>query len=630
MTTENEIAKKIIATGYFANQIPCEFRSIALSEIINKLDLTKSRLSNNGFNKWCNLIRFSIPKTENFRRILSVPHPLHYILLAQLIEKNWGGLKTHFSKSEFSLTTPKITEDSVVSKYKMSEKINRRIKNLVFNRYILQADITRYYPSIYTHSISWALHTKKVAKLNQRDNSYFGNEIDRLVRNMQDGQTLGIPVGPVTSLIIQEIIGTAIDDEFKREYGNKLVGSRYTDDMEYYFSTSEEAEKAQAILNKILIKYELDLNISKTRIISIPQVLGPEWVYYFKKYKFRTNKNNKESSITLQNTDIKEFFSMAFKYKALLNEKGILKYAVKKLRKIVILKENWDMFESLLLQSTLVDSSIIPIVFEIIEGHKYKGFPLNYDKIKKFVNILIKDNMDLRNDFEVSWGLSLAAKLDIAIEEETSELLLKSDNAIINILVMILDSKKFLEGTLDFSYYETFFVEESLYDSNWLFYYECCMHGWLNQNKNNQHFKNNKFFVQLLNHDISFVNPNYSKALEAVNESVISLCIKYYENSKEPLEAEEIMVEIIKEYSFSLEDEVIEKLNKKLTSKIDKINKSKTTEETEDKKTKTKKTKVEITSKSNENTWLFNFFTTNINENTKIRGSSRYSEALYD
>ncbi|MDY0395590.1 RNA-directed DNA polymerase [Virgibacillus halophilus] len=231
-----------------------------------------------------------MPKTGNFRRIISVPHPLHYILLARLIEDNWDNLEAHFSKSQFSLTTPHIFEDSIEPKYKMSEKINKRIHNLVLKRYILQADITRYYPSIYTHSIPWALHTKEVAKANTKDDRYFGNVIDRLTRNLQDGQTIGIPIGPVVSLIIQEIVGTIIDDEFKREYGDGLVGYRYTDDMEYYFSSSEEAERALNILNKTLKNYELDLNNTKTKIIKIPQILEPEWLYYFKRYEFRRNK----------------------------------------------------------------------------------------------------------------------------------------------------------------------------------------------------------------------------------------------------------------------------------------------------------------------------------------------------
>ncbi|MHA7097721.1 RNA-directed DNA polymerase [Priestia aryabhattai] len=579
MTAREGIAKKIVSAGYFATQIPGEFISTSLGEFESLLDLSKSKLSKEGLNKWCKLIDYSIPKTDNFRRTLSVPHPQHYILLARLIEENWEVLASHFSKSQYSLTTPQVFDNTIKPKYEMSEKINRRIDNLVSKKYILQADITRYYPSIYTHSIPWALHTKETAKANTRDDSYIGNVIDKLVRNMQDGQTVGIPIGPVTSLIIQEIIGTAIDDELKKEYGEGLIGYRYTDDMEYYFSTSEEAERTLNILNKILKKYELDLNISKTKIVKIPQVLESEWIYYFKKFEFRQDKQfqynhngkYKERAIALQKTDIKGYFNAAFKFKIQVDEKGILNYAIKALRGIVVFRENWDMFEALLLQSVLVDSSIIPTVFETIEGYRYRGYPLNYERITEFVNALIKDNIELKNDFEVAWALSFSAKLGIHIAEDISSILLKNDNSIINILVMILHSKNLLDGSLDFTYYRSLLTEESLYDSSWLFYYQCCIQGWLGKDKNSQHVKNDKFFGQLLSYNISFVNPTYSKVLEKVKSSIISLCLDYYKGNMRGVPAQDIILKVIENYSFSLESELIKEIKDQLDIKINQI-----------------------------------------------------------
>lgn len=643
MINKEEITKKIISKGYFAKQIPSEFKSTSLSEHIEKLNLTKSKLSKVGLNRWCKLIDFSIPKNENFRRIISVPHPLHYILLAQLLEKKWLDLEQHFQKSEFSLTIPKIFEDRIDTEFKMSEKIDRRVHNLIFNKYILQADITRYYPSIYTHSIPWALHTKEVAKANPREESYFGNEIDRLVRNLQDGQTIGIPIGPVTSLIIQEIIGSAIDNDFKKEYRDNLQGYRYTDDMEYYFSSLEEAERALNILTKILKKYGLDINNSKTKIIKIPQVLEPEWVYYFKKYKFRENKNSRSKSNYLQNTDIKEFFSAAFKYKNQTEEKGILNYAIKVLRNIVINKDNWDIFESLLLQSIFVDSSIIPTVFETIESYKYRNYPLNDKRIAEFVNILIKDNIELRNDFEVSWALSFAIKLNIPIEENVGKQLLESENSIVNILVLILNSKDLIKGDLDFSHYKSLLTEESLYDENWLFYYECCINEWLGMDKSNKDLKTDKFFSQLLDLNISFVDPSFSPILETVKKSIISLSIKHYKTDMKDKTSKEIISNIVKIYSFSINHTMEKELNSTLSVEMKKLstielvgventkaNVKKGVQEKEEdevnldtkievKDELTKGTKIKKKNKNND--WVSNFLTTDVNKSFSIRNS---------
>jgi glycosyltransferase A (GT-A) superfamily protein (DUF2064 family) len=107
------------------------------------------------------------------------------------------------------LTTPVdgIMSRAIERQYSLTEKPIRRAQLRSTSRYILQADINRFYPSVYTHSIPWAIHTKAVAKSNRGD-GYIGNRIDRLVRNGQDGQTMGIPIGPDTSLLIAEILLT--------------------------------------------------------------------------------------------------------------------------------------------------------------------------------------------------------------------------------------------------------------------------------------------------------------------------------------------------------------------------------------------------------------------------------------
>jgi len=406
------LAKKIISYGYFANEIPKEFTSEQLGILLDSIDMSKSKLSKL-LKKWSKSIEFSIPKTENFRRTVSIPNPLQYILLSKMLEDNWNELEEYFNKSDVSLTTPIISKDknqSIKPKYEMKEKIYRRIKNLGNNKYILQTDITRYFPSIYTHSISWALHTKEVSKANIRDSSLLGNKIDELVRNSQDGQTIGIPIGPITSLVIQEIIGTAIDDEFKNEIGIEVNGYRYTDDMEYYFKSLEDAEKALRLLNVIAKRYQLELNSLKTKIIKTPDRLEADWIYFFKTFKFRKS-NNSRIGLAVQKSDLISYFSKAFDYFKNKNEKGILTYALKTVRKTVIMKENWDTFESLVLNTALIDPFTIPTAFETIEGYKYRGYSINIDKITGFVNLLIKDNIDIKNDFEVTWGLSVSGIL---------------------------------------------------------------------------------------------------------------------------------------------------------------------------------------------------------------------------
>ncbi|PGR36750.1 hypothetical protein COC47_20055, partial [Bacillus cereus] len=560
MSEQQSIAKCIIEKGFFSRDIPSEITSTILSEKMNNIDISDARLINRSRNKKSKLVEYSIPKKDNFRRICAIPHPLHYLILAEIIEDNWSELNTYFNKSEISLSSPVLSGNSIEPKKKMSEKNNIRIAKLSLNKYILCLDINRYYPSIYTHSISWALHTKEVAKANPYNDDLLGNKLDKAIRNMQDGQTLGIPIGPMSSWIIQEIIGTSLDEEFKNQMGYSVEGYRYTDDMEYYFKTFEEANKALTIMNKVLKSYELDFNVTKTKINKIPLFLEPEWTFYFKKYKFRNAKNKPELSSKMQGVDLKEYFNQMFKYKNETEDKGIMKYALTILRNVIIKKENWAIFESLLLQTALVESSTIPLIFETIETYKYRGYPINLEKISEFINCIIKEHIELRNDYEVFWALSLANKFEISIDEEVTKSLLKYENSIINILVLILESKNLLSGVLEFSYYKTLINDNNLYGENWFLLYECCKNGWLD--KDEEILRNDIFFKQLLDNDITFICPNFSYIRESVKNSIISLCKeKYTEMAAPENNIITIFNDILQMYSFELDtilrDEII-------------------------------------------------------------------------
>src|SRR5690606_23357300 len=87
-------------------------------------------------------------------------------------------------------------------------------------RYVLISDIGEFYPSIYTHSLEWALHGKAASKarLAAKRRAPFGRSLDQAVAIGQGGQTKGIPIGPDTSLLLAEIILTAVDLELQQTH----------------------------------------------------------------------------------------------------------------------------------------------------------------------------------------------------------------------------------------------------------------------------------------------------------------------------------------------------------------------------------------------------------------------------
>lgn len=538
--------QRMVAYGYLAKEIPSEFQTESLAKVLDKIQfdsLTKKEKS-----IWAKPVQFTIPNGEGFRRSISIPSPLHQILLSKLISENWEQLRVFLDQSKTSMTTPVASTKeniSIESKINIKEKMNIRMKYLHNKNYILQTDISRFYPTIYTHVIPWAFHTKDYIKKNLDKNSLLGNKIDSRIQFMQDGQTFGIPIGPATSQVISEIVATAIDVDFDELIDSEVPGFRYTDDIEYYFDTEELAKEALSKIHKVVNSYQLELNPIKTKIIKVPVAFEPVWKEYFSRYLFR-------KTVRGQRSDLNSYFSRAFSFKHSSKDKGVLQYALKRVRSEIILEENWDVFESLLLHSAFSDHSTLPVVLEIIELYIVKNYKINKGKIKEFLEKLINLNISQENHFEVCWALVYSKRIEISLSDEVTNLLLNAEDSITCILTMILKDKGLLNGNFNFSKYKRYLNREELYGSNWLFAYEAFKQGWLRPYSNPNYVLEDSFFKMLYQNDVSFLQKEVS--LYELRDLMITSYTAEETGEAEPFEEELEVEESTKEAELSEEE----------------------------------------------------------------------------
>ncbi len=149
--------------------------------------------------------------------------------------------------------------------------------------HIVKADIKRFYPSIYTHSIPWAIHGKKFIRkpANRYNCRLLGNRLDKLFQNANDGCTNGIPIGPVVSDIVAEIVASAVDVVFtKRVKADGIVCDvvRFKDDYRILAKSKSDAKRLIKILQSALKEYHLELSDEKTTISVLPDGLFRKWV----------------------------------------------------------------------------------------------------------------------------------------------------------------------------------------------------------------------------------------------------------------------------------------------------------------------------------------------------------------
>lgn len=242
-------------------------------------------------------INVHYPKTELTDRNFGIIHPHIHHDIAYVIGQNWS-----------AIVDAMIPDDSIVSSYAFPIPIDKnhsgRVGHLRSGRMIYEfiqmtdsdiaaeayrfthiviADIKRFYPSIYTHSIAWALHGKQFIRQsgNFNNSKLLGNRLDKLFQNASDGCTNGIPIGPAVSDVAAEIIAAAVDRSFTKRIlkaGINCEAVRFKDDYRILVSSDTDGKHVIKMLQASLKEYNLDISDEKTSIYNLPDGLFRKWV----------------------------------------------------------------------------------------------------------------------------------------------------------------------------------------------------------------------------------------------------------------------------------------------------------------------------------------------------------------
>lgn len=213
-------------------------------------------------------------------RPLQIIHPFLYVLLVKEITEgaNWQKLRSRFGTFQRNdkIKCFSIPVEDMNKKSDKAEQILQWLENMeqesinqsLDYKFSYDTDIADCYGSIYTHSIAWAIETIDIAKA-QRDGNLLGNKIDTHIRNMQYGQTNGIPQGSVLMDFIAEIILGYIDEQLTDEINKNNIADykifRYRDDYKIFVNTPNDGEMILRLLSEVMVDFGLKLNSSKTR-----------------------------------------------------------------------------------------------------------------------------------------------------------------------------------------------------------------------------------------------------------------------------------------------------------------------------------------------------------------------------
>ena len=492
----------LLSRGYFPKELPPPFNTKSFgafaesaSAAVMELDTSKKGSKSNFVSRPA---VHNLARAGTLRRKLTIPNPVNQYQVAQAIVQGWSEIKTLCASSPISLTTPvyrKHGSRAIIAGEDFNSLPIARARSRTASRYLLTADLSQFYPSIYTHSIPWALHTKPVAKAKPNDFTLRGNVLDLAIRNGQDKQTIGIPIGPDTSLAVAELILSSIDHKLGATLSKR--GFRYIDDIGCGFRTISEAEDTLGQLQLCIGDLQLQLNPKKTKITELPSELEALWVSHLRSFSFRS------TSRGTQHTDLLSYFGRAFELSNVDREEAVLRYSVQRMRSVAIAEANWPLYESLLLQCLSVEPGTASAV--IGELYKYHlRMPLDVSRICESLQQLIEDHAPQHHGSEVIWALWGAIILDCKLDASVVQKAIAMADPCVALCALHAISAGHVVGAVDVSSIEALMHEAELTEEQWLLVYEANVKGWLANKGGKDFVAKNKYFGPMKVAGVSF------------------------------------------------------------------------------------------------------------------------------
>jgi hypothetical protein len=440
-------------------------------------------------------VEHSVPKRKHLRRMLAIPHPRAYAIMCDQVALNWAELHALCTASPLSMSTPSTSQHRAVqASHGQSSVANERAQRSVGQRFLLKTDLVRFYPSIYTHSIPWAIHGKEAARADTI-NQLWGNRLDVCLQALQDKQTGGIPIGPDTSYIIAEMLSSRIDQMLQDRLAPLLLkGTRFIDDYHLYFRTRADAEKAIAALHGVARYFDLEINDAKTEIVELPEAIDPSW-----KTILRTHVVIPDD----YGISCKSLFDRAAELAKQYPNDSVYTYVAKKLLHTALSQNIWIICEPLLYRAALAEPSMLPVLLQIVELNGLQ----NQAGLTETIESLCNYHAPLQHGFEVAWSLWLACHFGIALQPSTVAIIAKMDDDIVALACLDLRSRQLAPG-LNPILWASRMNAANLYSDHWLLAYEAQRKGWLQHVNGTNYVVNDPFFSLLAAAGVSFYDEN--------------------------------------------------------------------------------------------------------------------------
>lgn len=490
--------KALLTAGFLPKELPPFFSSESLANILIAGVFPEPFTA--AMAAWTKPAKHNLARPGGTRRRLTVPNPVNYFRLASVFDQNALALDAAWKKSPYSGTTPILLPEFGRGIAPVAtDRASARIASRVGAKYLLKTDIAQFYPSIYTHSIPWVLHTKPLAKARQRDTTLFGNALDKAIQACQDGQTKGIAIGPETSLGIAEVLLSPIDQKLATS-NNMVGGLRFIDDIELTFKRIADAENALGQLENLLGELELQLNPAKTEIAELPRHIESPYVSLLR--QGLPAPSHAGTAVWI------DYFNRALLEALATPNDTVLRYAIGALKGTRIASKAWPVVQSLLWQCIALDPGCIRFVVDILLLSRIDGQVIDQQIAGQALNALIEGSSGAGHGSEVVWSIWAAMTLDAEITPLNQSLIANMDDPFVACSAMLAKENGFFDSDFESSLWESWIEEDAFKAENWIYVYEAQKRGWHADNPANANIDASGCAQFLIDCNVDFLDEN--------------------------------------------------------------------------------------------------------------------------
>lgn len=488
--TTDKLFTGLLGHGLFADKLPHVFTS----EFFMKY--CKKKYTNYICKKAHEWIDVDIMRNTGVPRTLGIPNPFSYYNACYMLKEKWPFLQGYFQE-QTNNWQHKVSRIHIRKRKNSKALFEMNYTNwkidgtpqeewMIGCKYVVKADISSCFPSIYTHALTWALMGKDKAKQEykktekKRSELYrFCDDIDYFTRAMKNNETKGLLIGPHTSNLLSEVILTRID---KTLVEHNWHYERHIDDYRCYVSTYEDAKRFLVDLHQQLRIYDLNLNYKKTKIESLPLGKMEVWVNQLNMVGMAILPNNnpdKISPLPLDYQRVKQYLNYAIQLTIDVQDTAVLNYAIKVIgnSKKFILQEHAQRY---FYNTALYLAGIYPYLLRELDTYV---FPMEIqDKINKksLVKQALQHAKEIDQYEEAYYTIIFDIKYDLGLETELENLddyyqwIQHSSDCLLKLFGWLWAKKNHHQDKAqELEQHAKSLAEIGEWDKNWLFCYEC-------------------------------------------------------------------------------------------------------------------------------------------------------------